>query len=569
MSKLLQDVVGELSKLPGVGRRTALRLAIHILRMERESVAEMTESIDRFRNDVKYCAECNNLSDEEVCPICLDDERDRTTICVVEQVADVLSIENTHQYKGLYHVLGGVISPMQGISPSDLKIDLLTERIARGGVKEVILAISTSVEGETTLFYLMNRLRQFPGVKVTSIARGIGFGDELEYVDELTITHALRNRREVRKMKRGIMTLAALAAMLWSLPAAAQEEYRQPALENPESWSVVVIPDLQGYAKNEASQPIARLMTAWIADNIERLNVRMVLCVGDVVEQNDRIGNGFSGDLTSVRQWQGMADAFDVLDGRVPYLVATGNHDYTYTRSGARRTHLNEYFPIGRNPLNAAAICQFGLDSDENPAVENCAFELKAPDGKDYLFLNMEFAPRDTVMKWAQQVAGLEEYADHRIVLMTHAYLDAKDQRLSGPCKVTSYEPLVRNGRIVKIKGLPLPDASNGEELWQKLVRPASNIELVVCGHISGSGFRTDRNSAGKDVHQMLFDAQSMGGGYEGNGGDGWIRILEFMPDGVTVKATTFSPLFAISPTTRQFAWMRDAKNEFTFRFSK
>ena len=197
MSKLLQDVVGELSKLPGVGRRTALRLAIHILRMERESVAEMTESIDRFRNDVKYCAECNNLSDEEVCPICLDDERDRTTICVVEQVADVLSIENTHQYKGLYHVLGGVISPMQGISPSDLKIDLLTERIARGGVQRVILAISPSVEGETTLFYLMNRLRQFPGVKVTSIARGIGFGDELEYVDELTITHALRNRREV------------------------------------------------------------------------------------------------------------------------------------------------------------------------------------------------------------------------------------------------------------------------------------------------------------------------------------------------------------------------------------
>ena len=192
MSRLLQDVVGELSKLPGIGRRTALRLAIHILRMERESVAEMTESIDRFRNEVKYCTQCNNLSDEDVCPICADDERDHTTICVVEQVADVLSVENTRQYKGLYHVLGGVISPMQGISPSDLKIDLLTERIARGGVKEVILAISTSVEGETTLFYLMNRLRQFPELKVTSIARGIGFGDELEYVDELTITHHAR-----------------------------------------------------------------------------------------------------------------------------------------------------------------------------------------------------------------------------------------------------------------------------------------------------------------------------------------------------------------------------------------
>ncbi|MDE6070280.1 MAG: recombination mediator RecR [Alistipes sp.] len=197
MSELLQNVVGELSKLPGVGKRTALRLAIHILRMESESVAEMTRSIDKFRGEIKYCARCNNLSDEEVCPICADRERDHSTVCVVEQVADVLSIENTRQYKGLYHVLGGVISPMQGIAPSDLKIDLLCDRIAQGGVKEVILAISTSVEGETTLFYLMSRLRHYPEVKVTSIARGIGFGDELEYVDELTITHALLNRREI------------------------------------------------------------------------------------------------------------------------------------------------------------------------------------------------------------------------------------------------------------------------------------------------------------------------------------------------------------------------------------
>ena len=158
MSRLLQDVVGELSKLPGVGRRTALRLAIHILRMERESVAEMTESIDRFRNEVKYCTQCNNLSDEEVCPICADDERDHTTICVVEQVADVLSVENTRQYKGLYHVLGGVISPMQGISPSDLKIDLLTERIARGGVKEAVPGT------ESHLHSPRHRLRRRTGI---------------------------------------------------------------------------------------------------------------------------------------------------------------------------------------------------------------------------------------------------------------------------------------------------------------------------------------------------------------------------------------------------------------------
>ena len=197
MSKLLQDTVGELSKLPGIGRRTALRLAMHILKMEQQSVLDMTSSIERFRTQIRHCSQCNNLSDEEICPICADATRDRSTICVVEQVADLMSIENTHQYRGLYHVLGGVISPMQGIAPSDLKIDLLTEKIERGGIREVILAISTSVEGETTLFYIMNRLRGFTDLKVTTIARGIGFGNELEYVDELTITHALMNRREI------------------------------------------------------------------------------------------------------------------------------------------------------------------------------------------------------------------------------------------------------------------------------------------------------------------------------------------------------------------------------------
>lgn len=197
MSRLLQDVVAELSKLPGIGRRTSMRLALHLLRMERESVSEMAHSITNFRDNIKSCEQCNNLSDESICPICSDQERDRSTVCVVEQVGDLLSIEATNQYKGLYHVLGGVISPMQGIAPSDLKIDLLVDRIARGDVREVILAISTSVEGETTLFYIMNRLRAYPQVRVTNIARGIGFGDELEYVDELTITHALRNRRDI------------------------------------------------------------------------------------------------------------------------------------------------------------------------------------------------------------------------------------------------------------------------------------------------------------------------------------------------------------------------------------
>ncbi len=194
MSKLLENAVKELSKLPGIGQRTALRLALHILRMERSSVGELTEGIDAFRNKIKYCDVCNNLSDEDRCPICNDSKRDHSTICVVEQVSDLLSIEKTNQYRGLYHVLGGVISPMQGVGPSELKIDMLLERLSKGGVSEVILAISTSIEGETTHFYIMNRLKAFPEVRVTTIARGIGFGDELEYVDELTITHALLNR---------------------------------------------------------------------------------------------------------------------------------------------------------------------------------------------------------------------------------------------------------------------------------------------------------------------------------------------------------------------------------------
>lgn len=196
MSKLLDNAVGELTKLPGIGRRTALRLALHILKMESSSVAELTDGIDAFRNKIKFCTSCNNLSDEDICTICSDTQRDHSTICVVEQVSDLLSIEKTNQYKGLYHVLGGVISPMQGVGPSDLKIDLLTERAAKSEVKEVILAISTSIEGETTHFFIMNRLKGIPSLKITTIARGIGFGDELEYVDELTITHALRNRRQ-------------------------------------------------------------------------------------------------------------------------------------------------------------------------------------------------------------------------------------------------------------------------------------------------------------------------------------------------------------------------------------
>lgn len=196
MSKLLDNVVCELSKLPGVGRRTALRLALHLLRRDIDDIDLLAGSMYQFRRDIKYCTQCNNLSDSDLCPICSDPKRDRSVICVVEQVADLISIENTGQYAGIYHVLGGVISPIQGISPSDLRIDLLVENIKRHQVKEVILAIGTTVEGETTSYYISRKIQPL-GITISAISRGIGFGDELEYADEMTITHALKNRKSL------------------------------------------------------------------------------------------------------------------------------------------------------------------------------------------------------------------------------------------------------------------------------------------------------------------------------------------------------------------------------------
>ncbi len=196
MSQLLDRVVDELSKLPSVGERSALRLALHLLRQPQESVDALTKSISDFRGGVKYCCKCNNLSDSDLCPICSDKSRDTKTICVVETIKDVMTIEGTGQYNGLYHVLGGVISPMSGIAPSDLKIDLLVENIKSNGVVEVILALNSTVEAETTMFFISRKIKDL-NIKVTNIARGIGFGDTLDYADEMTLVHALRNRTEI------------------------------------------------------------------------------------------------------------------------------------------------------------------------------------------------------------------------------------------------------------------------------------------------------------------------------------------------------------------------------------
>ena len=192
-SQLLEKAVSEFSKLPGIGRKTALRLVLHLLRRDADDVRQFTEALNRMRQEVKYCRVCHNISDADTCPICADPRRDATTICVVENIQDVMAVENTQQFFGLYHVLGGIISPMDGIGPADLEIDSLVSRVAAGGVKEVILALSPTMEGDTTNFYIFRKLAPYE-VRVSVIARGISVGNELEYTDEVTLGRSILNR---------------------------------------------------------------------------------------------------------------------------------------------------------------------------------------------------------------------------------------------------------------------------------------------------------------------------------------------------------------------------------------
>ena len=193
-SVLLEKAVGEFSKLPGIGRKTALRLVLHVLRQPVGEAEAFADAVLHVRKDIKYCSVCHNISDDDVCPICADARRDRSTICVVENVQDVMAIENTQQYNGLYHVLGGVISPMDGVGPGDLQIESLVQRVKdNDDVKEIILALSSTMEGDTTNFYIHRQLAPLH-VKVTMIARGISVGNDLEYTDEVTLLRAFEGR---------------------------------------------------------------------------------------------------------------------------------------------------------------------------------------------------------------------------------------------------------------------------------------------------------------------------------------------------------------------------------------
>jgi predicted MPP superfamily phosphohydrolase len=326
-------------------------------------------------------------------------------------------------------------------------------------------------------------------------------------------------------------------------------------LENPKSWTMVLLPDPQTYSKFEKNQPILEIITAWIKDHKKKLNIELVMCTGDLVEQNNIIvADSINGDQNSSQQWKSVSNAFGKLDNVVPYILCLGNHDFGIRSSENRYSQFNSYFPVNRNPLNEKLLVHIIPNQNGAETLENAFYKFVSPHGVKFLIASLEFNPRKNVVKEASEVFNQGKYNDCKGIVLTHSYMNSYNQR-------------------IKKEDYALEDVTHGEDLWQKLIAPSSTIEMVFCGHSADSeshrgqvGYRVDKNKAGIDVHQMMFNAQREGGGWHGNGGDGWIRILEFFPDKQTVVVKTFSPFFALSPTTMQYSLRTEDFDQYTFK---
>lgn len=346
-------------------------------------------------------------------------------------------------------------------------------------------------------------------------------------------------------------SLSILFALL-CFTAFAQVQPVKVALENEKSFSMILLPDPQSYVKFDVNQPIFDLMTAWVGNNIKSLNIKAVLCTGDLVEQNEwPVPDGINGNQTSTQQWESVSKSFERLDNKVPYIVCTGNHDYGYERAENRLCRLPEYFPVERNNTWKDCLVNVGKNWQGVPTLENAAYEFDLDNWDKILIISLEFAPRDESIQWAKDIAESDKYKNHKIILLTHSYMG-------------------EDGEIYETEDYKVSPANYGKSIWEKLVYPTANISMLICGHAGDVGdfdkhvsYRIDKNRYGKNIPQMMFNAQTAGGGWHGNGGDGWLRILEFMPDGKTIKVKTFSPFFAISPTTAEYAWRKSGFDEF------
>lgn len=323
-------------------------------------------------------------------------------------------------------------------------------------------------------------------------------------------------------------------------------------LENEKSFSMILIPDPQSYIKFAANQPLFDLQTAWVVNNIKTLNIKAVLCTGDLVEQNEIIiPDGVNGNQTSVEQWKAVSNSFLKLDGKIPYIICTGNHDYGYKASEKRISRFKEYFTSERNSCIRESLVAVGNNYEGIPTLENAAYEFCSKEWGKILILSLEFAPRDETIAWANKIINSEKFKNHKVILLTHSFLDYQGKRF-------------------EFENYKMQDVNYAEALWKKLVYPSNNIKLVICGHEcyitdydKQVSFRTDKNKFGKDIHQMMFNAQTADKQWHGNGGDCWIRILEFNPDGKTISVRTFSPLFALSPITSKYAWRTEPYDQF------
>lgn len=336
----------------------------------------------------------------------------------------------------------------------------------------------------------------------------------------------------------------------------AQKQPIKVELENEKSSTMILLPDPQTYNKFDVNQPIFELMTAWVANNIDDLNMKAVLCAGDLVEQNEwPVPTGRNGNQTGKQQWQSASRAFERLDNKISYVVCTGNHDYGYAKAENRFSMLPDFFYPERNTCWKKSLVSVGYNWENKPTLENAAYEFDVDHWGKMLVISLEFAPRDEALEWAKSLANSDKYKNHKIIVLTHSYMGTK-------------------ANIYEKEGYLVSPANYGKAIWEKLVYPTPNIKLLLCGHAAiadgdnyknNVSFRTDKNIEGRNVHQMMFNAQTAGGGWHGNGGDGWLRIFEFMPDGKTIKTRTFSPLFAISPKTAQYAWRTADYDQFEF----
>lgn len=359
-------------------------------------------------------------------------------------------------------------------------------------------------------------------------------------------------------MKKQLFILL-LGILTASQAVMAQKRADRQKLNNPESFTIVVFGDPQGYTKYDINQPIYELCTAWIADNVDNLRIKAVLFTGDLVEQNENIVRNRSMlNQTSRQMWEWSSHCLKRLDGRVPYIIAAGNHEYGYVRGDEDFTHYPEYYTYERNPKTADHLVAAFPNRRGQVSLENAAWEFSDKNWGKLLIIGTEWAPRDEVLKWARDLCQSKKYQDHTVIFLTHSLLN---ENTADYTDNENYKIQPRN---------------YGREIWEKLLQPSANIRLAVCGHTGhpasddgkepgssydhqmNNAYRCDKNAAGKSVHQMMFNVQCLGGGWEGNGGDGWLRLLEFMPDGRTIKASTYSPLFGISPMTKHLAHQTD-----------